>query len=510
MQWHRAPAWGGYSWDHSRYPSPTDALMQLHALGVATGANFHDDDGVTLADNPDLFAAFAAAVGLSPDANAASFDIANKTYADALQRIIMDPLIAGGIDLAWTDFQQGFPGVTEVRGLVPTALLNHYRFYNFTTAPGTRGTYHSRYAGRGDHRHASHFGGDVLQNWDSLRFLIFFTASAANAPVCFWGHEMMRDGGGIDDNSELFTRVNQYGAWSPIFTSWGNVNSNNDWWMMSEPHLSAVRLQLVNRQRLLPYRYSASAVAHRTGRCFVRSLYFDYAEEPLAYESDGQFLLGFDIVVAPAFSPVAPPLTGTVDVSVWLPPTESGAWIDFASPSSPPFAAGSVFTYAADLFTVPAFVKAGAVIPMLPRRLANVTGIAGQQYSALEFNVFPGADRGSTTVYEDDGVTTDYLQGVFAETAFSYEPDAAHPGCTSYIVSTNGTYTGIVTAGRLYSVFVLASTAPKSASVDGSPLPQASADGTPGSWFYSPTGDVHAYLSPAAAPLAPASLSICY
>ena len=114
------------------------------------------------------------------------------------------------------------------RARSPTAILNHYRFYGFGPA-GARGTLHSRYAGRGDHRHASHFGGDVAQTWESLRFLVYFTATAANAPACWWGHEMMRAGGGADDASELFTRVNQFGAWSPVFTSWGNDGSNNDW-----------------------------------------------------------------------------------------------------------------------------------------------------------------------------------------------------------------------------------------------------------------------------------------
>lgn len=81
---------------------------------------------------------------------------------------------------------------------------------------GTRGTQHSRYAGRGDHRHATAFGGDVAQTWESLRFMIYFTATAANAPLCYWGHEMMRNGGGEGDAAELYTRVNQFGAWSPV------------------------------------------------------------------------------------------------------------------------------------------------------------------------------------------------------------------------------------------------------------------------------------------------------
>ncbi len=33
----------------------------------------------------------------------------------------------------------------------------------------------------------------------------------------------------------------QFGAWSPTFTSWGNGGMNNDWWLIQEPYLSAMR-----------------------------------------------------------------------------------------------------------------------------------------------------------------------------------------------------------------------------------------------------------------------------
>jgi len=510
MEWHRTPAWGGYSWDPIRYPTHVAALAQLHALGVATGSNFHDADGVQKDANPERYAAFAAAVGADPASAGVAFQIGNKTYADALQRVILAPLIAEGLDMAWTDFQQGFPGVESVRGAVPTAIINHYRFYNYSSAPGIRGTYHSRYAGRGDHRHTSHFGGDVNQVWSSLQFMIYFTATAANAPACWWGHEMMRNGGGVNDNSELFTRVNQWGAWSPTFTSWGNGGEDNDWWLMPEPHLSAVRGALLDRTRLLPYRYTAAADSHRTGRCMIRSMYRDFPGEDRAYSADEQYMMGRDIVVAPAYSPVSPPLTGTVDVSVWLPPVPEGAWVDFYTPANPPFAAGSTIVYAADIYTVPAFVRAGAVIPMLPRRLANVTGISAQQYSALEFNVYPGAARGFVDVYEDDGISTDHLGGAFATTSFAYAPDPAAPGCTVYSIVTTGTYAGMVTTGRMYSVFVLAApAAPASASVDGLPLPQSDVDGKPGSWFRAANGDLRLYLAPSNTADAP-KLSVCY
>ena len=49
MQWHMTPDWGGYTWDPTRYgaPAQVSALLQsLHDIGLMTGMNLHDDDGM--------------------------------------------------------------------------------------------------------------------------------------------------------------------------------------------------------------------------------------------------------------------------------------------------------------------------------------------------------------------------------------------------------------------------------------------------------------------------------
>jgi len=312
--------------------------------------------------------------------------------------------------------------VSAVPGLVPTAILNHYRFYNCSgTGLGSRGTLHSRYAGRGDHRHTSHFGGDVDETWDSLRFMIDFTKTAANAPACWWGHEMMRQGGGINANSELFVRTNQFGAWSPTFTSWGNSGENNFWWQMPEPFASAMRGALQDRQRLLPYRYSLAAEAGRTGVCPLRPMFYHAPLEADAYATPGQYMLGPSLIVAPPFAPVSnPPIPpsggvpgGTVGVQMWVPPGE--AWLDYNGASAAPMPSGWV-TYNASIAVVPVLVRAGAVIPTLPRAYASKWGVSAMQYDALVFTVFPGGSgTGGVEVYEDDGASTAFLQGKVRE-----------------------------------------------------------------------------------------------
>ena len=115
-----------------------------------------------------------------------------------------------------------------------------------------------------------------------------------------------------------------------------------------------------------------------------------------AYTAPGQYMMGPDLIVAPAASPVSV-ITGLLDVSVWLP--EGTAWVDFRNASSPIVEGGSaniVMGYSID--DTPVWVRAGAVIPLLPSSLAPVLGISAQQYAALEFQVYPGSDVGGCSV----------------------------------------------------------------------------------------------------------------
>lgn len=486
MQWHKTPAWGGYEWDTARYPDVPGLLSFLHSFNVSLGMNLHDADGVVSRNNGDAWPAFAHAMGLNTTSGAAPFAIGNKTYADALAQFVIAPLLGGdgGLDMCWTDWQQGFPGVSNIAGLVPTAMLNHYRFYSCSPAAGTRGTIHSRYAGRGDHRHTSHFGGDVDETWASLAFMVDFTKTAANAPACWWGHEMMRNGGGINDSSELFVRTNQFGAWSPIFTSWGNSGENNQWWDMPEPFASALRESLRDREQLIPLRYTLAADATITGLCPVRGMHFGAPLEESAYDTPGQYMLGENLIVAPALGAVSnPPIPptggsagGTVNVRVWVPAGD--IWRDFNSPNAAPVASGWI-SYNATIFQVPVLVRSGSVVGLLPRNLTSVVGIASQQYSRLVFRVFPGAPAGGTLVYEDDGLSTDYMSGVSATTKHVYRADGA---CVTHTISTTGSYSGMITQGRVYALELVAAGATGSVTLNGVELTQAAGDGVAGTW----------------------------
>ena len=248
---------------------------------------------------------------------------------------------------------------------------------------------------------------------------------------------------------------------------------------MPEPFASAVRLALVERLQLLPYRYTAAAASAATGLCSHRGMHFAFPLEPDAYATPGQYMLGEALIVAPALAPVAgPPIPaaggagpfGAAGVAVWVPP---GDWRDFRAPAAPPLAQGWM-TYAADIYTVPVLVRGGAAIPLL-QLPANASGAAAaplgasaRQYSALTWRVFPGAASGAGEVYEDDGESTGYLTGASARTLLNYAAPPP-PAATSLSIATTGAgYAGMVTQGRAYAVELLATSAAQPATVEAS------------------------------------------
>ena len=117
-----------------------------------------------------------------------------------------------------------------------------------------------------------------------------------------------------------------------------------------------------------------------------------------------QYMWGRDLLVAPVFE------KGASSRSVYLP---QGDWYDWWTNKKE--TGGQTITKAVDLATMPIYVRAGAIVPFDPVR----------QYVAEVINepttikVFQGAN-GQYTLYEDDGISLDYLKGGGTTTNFSW------------------------------------------------------------------------------------------
>jgi alpha-D-xyloside xylohydrolase len=222
---------------------------------------------------------------------------------------------------------------------------------------------------------------------------------------------------------ELYTRWLQVGAFLPMLRSHG-TDTPREPWRFGEPgtpFYDAIIDSIHLRYDLLPYFYSLAANVSLRGASFLRPLSFAFPQDEKTHDLKTQFLVGDTFMVAPVltaqqFGPNSTPINDAPKTrDVYLP--EGATWFDFWSGKSQP--GGQTIHADAPISHIPLFVKAGSIIPMGSRQQ-----FTGEKPDApIELRVYPGAD-GAFTLYEDEGDSYRYEQGVCATIPISWNDKA--------------------------------------------------------------------------------------
>jgi hypothetical protein len=307
----------------------------------------------------------------------------------------------------------------------------------------------SRYADWGDHRHPVHFSGDVVIGWPMLQFEVPFTSTAGNVGAFFWSHDIggfMDDMGGIQAkrDKELYARWLQFGALSPVL----RLHSTESAFLDKRPWKWGSTVERVGRSmfhlrsELMPYLYASAWQSHRDSVPMDRPMYFDHAADEKAYWQPQEFQLGDSLVAAPVTQPGTGP--GKVGSQiVWLP--EGQPWYQWFTGEK--FDGGFYGLVSSDIDELPLFAKGGA-----PILLANYSERpATEPLPKLKIRAYPGVNGVSTkaVLYEDDGISQDYLNGSNATTDVIYTQAAGRAIVDIY--PTAGTYAGQLPE-RSYSI----------------------------------------------------------
>lgn len=447
--------WSGYTWDPVLFPDPAGFLAWCEARGLKTPLNLHPASGVQ--PHEEAYPAMARAMGIDPATKRyVPFDIANRTFAENYLRILHHPLEAQGVDFWWLDWQQ-YPDAT-VRGLTNTWWLNYVHATD-RARRGLRPLIVHRWGGLGNHRYPIGFSGDTISVWDSLAFQPYFTATAANVGYAYWSHDIGGHMPGVV-SPELYTRWIQFGVFSPILRTHTTKNPDAErrLWAYPEPYASVMRGAFLLRYALVPYLYTAARQTYDTGVAFVRPLYYDWPELDEAYAATHEYLFGDALLVAPVVAP-ADEQTETARQRVWLPPGRWIEWFSGATLDGPAWVERDV-----GLEEIPVYVKAGAVVPMQPK----MRHTREKPVDPLIVTVFPGAERGETRVYEDEGEGLGYQAEEYAWTPLHYERDRA--ALRVRIGPVEGRYPGML-AERAYELRLPAALPPRAVEVGGRPVP---------------------------------------
>jgi alpha-glucosidase (family GH31 glycosyl hydrolase) len=461
--------WTGYTWNKVLFPDPDDFLKKIHAEGLKTTLNMHPASGVQPWEQ--AYPAMAKAMGVDPATKKyIPFDIANKKYATNYMDLLHHPLEKQGIDFWWLDWQQ--EQKTSMPGVMPTWWLNYVHFTD-QQREGKRPLLFHRWGGLGNHRYQIGFSGDTITSWDSLAFQPWFTATAANVGYAYWSHDI---GGHIPGGvePELYSRWVQFGAFSPILRTHTTKNPDAERrvWAYPEPYSDILRSTFQLRYALEPYTYTEGRRTYDTGIAFLRPLYYDWPDQPAAYQFKGEYIFGDQMIAAPVTSQ-SDKVSGLASEKVWLP---KGDWIEW--PTGKRFTGPVSVDRNFSIEQTPVYLRAGAIVPMQPPMMYT-----GQKpVDPLIVNVWPLApsDSSSYSVYEDSGVSVEYEKGVFARTLI--KATQIFDTLRVEIGPVQGGYPGMLRT-RAYELRLPADWPPATVTVNGIAVRQAGALGK-GGWSF--------------------------
>ncbi len=328
--WGGSRNWSQMFFDESKFPRPKEMVDIIHDL------NFHIMISIWPALGPNtpihkdmeqrgyLYDKFGWAGFKYYDAfNSA----ANQLYWDYLKK----GLYSKGIDGWWIDSTE--PDVVnaltkeateyEMKRIGTNYLGSWARYLNAFSLSMTDALYknlrnesdrrrayiltRSTFAGQ-QRNAATTWSGDIGASWDIYKKQIAAGINHCMAGIPYWtfdiGAFVIGSYGGVFSNGgkdpayqEFYTRMFQFGTFSPVFRSHGSETPREIWEFgeFTEPMVKFDNL----RYRLLPYIYSLAWRVTNDGYTMMRGLPMDFTNDKKTYCIDDQFMFGPAIMVCP-------------------------------------------------------------------------------------------------------------------------------------------------------------------------------------------------------------------
>ena len=472
QDWHtwEEGKWGQKTLDPSRYPNMREASQKIHDMNVHTMVAMWPNINAS-AENYEELANAGHILGDGATYNAFDGD-ARKIYWEQAKRGLFDC----GFDAWWCDACEPFCGPDWWRSPVKREPWERYQLVggehkkhldatqaNTYALMHAKGIYENQRACsekrvlnliRSGYASQQRYGavlwsGDIKATWHTLKLQIteglnlcmsglpywtldiggFFTVGTQwqrrgcsrntdPSPYWFWEGDYNE---GVEDLGyrELYVRWFQYGAFLPIFRSHGTDTPREIWRFgeKGQPFYDAIEKFIHLRYTLMPYIYALAGQTFFENDTMLRSLMFDYADDPNVKNISSQFMLGRAFLVCPVTKPMyfeanSKPIDVPKTQQCYLP--SSASWVDFWTGKQ--YCGGQYVEAQAPLDQMPLYVRAGAIIPM-----AHGLQYACQESTKpMEIKIYKGAD-GHFTLYEDEGNGYQYEQGAYSAISFEWQ-----------------------------------------------------------------------------------------
>jgi alpha-D-xyloside xylohydrolase len=308
--------------------------------------------------------------------------------------------------------------------------------------PGKRAFFLVRQAFAGQQRNATTlWSSDITCTFASFKNQVPQGINACASGIPYWTSDI---GGyhlgwkspvwSLPENQELFTRWFQFGVFSPIF----RIHGKGERALFSDNWSKETKATLLNydklRYRLLPYIYSLAGRVTAENYTIMRTLSFDFRNDPKVYSIPDQYMFGPAFLVNPVTEQLYTGKNAAKQVhtrNVYLP--ESNQWYDFWTGKK--YTGGQSIAAEAPLNVMPLYIKAGSIIPMG----AEVEYATQKPADKIELRIYQGAD-GQFKYYEDENDNYNYEKGKSATFTLSWN-DKKHQLSIS---DTKGNFNGML------------------------------------------------------------------
>ncbi len=394
-----------FTFDDKRIPNVRALTDYIHKNNIVCGLNIEPQYGILKED--ELYPEVCKYLNSINDR--IPFNVYDSKFIDVYLKIIIHTLENKGIDFFWIDYLPQRQNINEL------FILNHYHTKDKERMAKIRALILSRNALIAGHRYPVCYSGRTISSFETLKNLPFINSAASNIGISFWSHDISGFHKGIED-SELYLRSVQLGVFSPIlrFSSDRGKYYKKEPWKHDFKTLEITKNYLTLRHQLIPYIYSEAYKYHKSGSPLVQPIYYLIPE---MYDDDkikNQYFFGSELLVSPILRK-KDALANRVVQRFFLP---DGIWFDFTT--------GKKFTGNKEYIAFykdedyPVFAKAGSIIPLGINDNINSTASP----NTLEIQIFPGQNN-TYYLYEDDGITTNYINGFYLVTSidYKYTPD---------------------------------------------------------------------------------------
>lgn len=331
-----------------------------------------------------------------------------RTWWGKNHKILLDAGVSG----IWNDMNEP----ASFHGPLPDDVVFHdeereishseiHNVYGFQMAKATY-QYLKEYTGKrpfvitracysGAQKYATAWTGDNHSMWGHLQMAIPQLCNLGMSGMSFVGTDI--GGFGSDTTPELLIRWVQLAMFSPLFRNHSSIGTRyQEPWKFNKITTDIYRKFVEFRYAILPYLYDILEEGTRTGLPVMRSMVMEYPSDEVAQNSNEQFMVGEQLLVAPVI------MQGAVYKSVYLP---EGTWYDIHTNKS--YEGGTSISYNAPLDCCPMFAKEGSIIPMYP----PMQYVGEVPLDTLYLQVF--GESAEYVHYQDNGTDFSYEEGSY-------------------------------------------------------------------------------------------------